>query len=49
MIPNQNSSIKLSELNEAIAAQRGVTVNDLAVTGRDGKTVQQSDSTSNDC
>jgi len=42
MIPNQNSSIKLSELNEAIAAQRGVTVNDLAVTGGDGKTVQQS-------
>ena len=42
MIPNQNSSIKLSELNEAIAAQRGVTVNDLAVTGNDGKTVQQS-------
>ena len=42
MIPNQNTSIKLSELNEAIAAQRGVTVNDLAVTGRDGKTVQQS-------
>ena len=34
MIPNQNSSIKLSELNEAIAAQRGVTVNDLAVTGQ---------------
>ena len=42
MIPNQNSSIRLSELNEAIAAQRGVTVNDLAVTGNDGKTVQQS-------
>ena len=42
MIPNQNSSIKLSDLNEAIAVQRGVTVNDLAVTGRDGKTVQQS-------
>ena len=41
MIPNQNSSIKLSELNEAIAAQRGVTVNDLAVTGSDGKTIQQ--------
>ena len=41
MIPNQNSSIKLSNLNEAIAAQRGVTVNDLAVTGSDGKTIQQ--------
>ena len=33
MIPNQNTSIKLSELNEAIAQQRGVTVNDLAVKG----------------
>ena len=42
MIPNQNSSIRLNELNEAIAAQRGITVNDLAVTGSDGKTVQQS-------
>jgi len=41
MIPNQNTSIKLSELNEAIAQQRGVTVNDLAVKGRDGRTVQQ--------
>jgi hypothetical protein len=40
MIPNQNTSIPLNELNEAIAQQRGVTVNDLAVTGADGKTVQ---------
>ncbi len=38
MIPNQNTSIKLSELNEAIAQQRGVTVNDLAVKGSDGQT-----------
>ena len=38
MVPNQNTSIKLSELNEAIASQRGVTVNDLAVTGSDGQT-----------
>jgi hypothetical protein len=38
MIPNQNTSIRLNELNEAIAQQRGVTVNDLAVTGADGKT-----------
>ena len=41
MIPNQNTSIRLNELNEAIAAQRGVTVNDLAVTSNDGKTIQQ--------
>ena len=40
MIPNRNTSILLSELNEAIAQQRGVTVNDLAVKGRDGNTVQ---------
>jgi len=39
MIPNQNTSIKLSELNEAIASQRGVTVADLAVKGPDGKSV----------
>ena len=38
MIPNQNSTIMLNELNEAIAKQRGITVNDLAVTGNDGKT-----------
>ena len=38
MIPNQNTSISLSELNEAIAQQRGVTVNDLAVNSADGKT-----------
>ena len=40
MIPNQNTSIKLSELNEVIAQQKGVTVADLAVKGPDGKTVQ---------
>ena len=38
MIPNQNSTIMLNELNEAIAKQRGITVNDLAVTANDGKT-----------
>ena len=38
MIPNQNTSIKLSELNEAIASQRGVTVNDLAVKSASGQT-----------
>mgnify|MGYP001128254008 FL=1 len=40
MIPNQNTSIKLSELNEVIAQQKGVTVADLAVKGPDGQTVQ---------
>jgi hypothetical protein len=34
MIPNRNTTILLSELNEAIAAQRGVTVADLAVKGK---------------
>jgi hypothetical protein len=33
MIPNNNTTIKLSELNEAIAEQRGVSVADLAVMG----------------
>lgn len=40
MIPNQNTSIRLNELNEAIATQRGVTVADLAVKGPNGQTVQ---------
>ena len=40
MIPNQNTSIRLNELNEAIAQQKGVTVADLAIKGPDGKTVQ---------
>tara|TARA_B110000503_G_scaffold133276_1_gene210526 strand:+ start:2517 stop:3122 length:606 start_codon:yes stop_codon:yes gene_type:complete len=39
MMPNRNTSILLSDLNEAIAQQKGVTVNDLAVKGKDGKTV----------
>ena len=46
MMPNRNTSILLSELNEMIAQQKGVTVNDLAVKSRDGSTVptsQQSD------
>jgi len=33
MIPNNQSSINLRELNEIIAQQRGVTVNELAVQG----------------
>lgn len=40
MIPNQNTSIRLNELNEAIATQRGVTVADLAVKGPNGQTVK---------
>jgi hypothetical protein len=42
MVPNRNTTIMLNELNEAIAQQKGVTVNDLAVRGRDGQTVQSS-------
>ena len=41
-MPNRNTSILLSELNELIAQQKGVTVNDLAVKGRDGSTVPTS-------
>jgi hypothetical protein len=39
MIPNRNSSIRLNELNEAIAQQRGVTVNDLAIKSNSGETI----------
>ena len=46
MVPNRNTTILLSELNEAIAQQRGVTVADLAVKGPDGKTVQSSNAPS---
>ena len=42
MIPNQNTSIRLNELNEAIAQQKGVTVADLAVKGPNGQTVNPS-------
>lgn len=34
MIPNKNTTILLSELNEAIATQKGVTVAELAVEGK---------------
>ena len=40
MTPNIKTVIKLSELNEAIAQQKGVTVADLALKGPDGQTVQ---------
>jgi hypothetical protein len=42
MVPNQNTSIVLKELNETIAQQKGVTVADLALKGADG-TLQPSD------
>ena len=37
MIPNRNTTILLSELNEAIAQQKGVTVADLAVNSGEAK------------
>ena len=37
MVPNRNTTILLSELNEAIAQQKGVTVADLASTGTTAK------------
>lgn len=39
MTPNNASVVKLSDLNQAVAEQRGVTVADLALKGPDGKTV----------
>ena len=42
MIPNRNSTIMLNDLNDAIAKQRGVTVNDLAITGKTGSGVSAS-------
>jgi len=38
MLPNRSSSINLALLNEEIAKQKGVTVNDLAITDSKGKT-----------
>jgi hypothetical protein len=40
MIPNSNTSILLSELNEVIAQQRGVTVAELAPKDAQGNTIQ---------
>jgi hypothetical protein len=40
MVPNRNTSILLSELNEAIAQQKGVTVTDLAA-GTTAKTTAE--------
>ena len=41
MTPTNNDSIKLSELNKIIADQKGITVNDLALRGTDGKAVPE--------
>jgi hypothetical protein len=38
MLPNRSSSINLALLNEEIAKQKGITVNDLAITDSKGKT-----------
>lgn len=44
MIPNRNTTINLSELNEAIAQQKGVTVADLAVKPSTSQQTQSSQS-----
>lgn len=41
MVPNRNTTIKLSELNELIAQQMGVTVEDLAVPGGNKKPTKE--------
>lgn len=45
MVPNQQTSILLSELNKSIAESRGVTVNDLALNDGDGNTKPQQELT----
>lgn len=40
MTPNSATVVKLNELNQAVADQKGVTIADLALKGSDGKTVQ---------
>jgi hypothetical protein len=40
MTPDTKTAIKLSELNQVIADQKGVTVADLALKGPDGKAIQ---------
>ena len=39
MTPDNKSSVKLSELNKLIAEQKGITVEDLAVSGTSGQPV----------
>ena len=41
MTPNGNTTIALNELNNTIAEQKGVTVNDLALKGPGGQTAPQ--------
>ena len=48
MTPNSNTVIKLSELNEVIAEQKGVTVADLAVQDNSPAAKQQQSTTSTD-
>tara|TARA_R110002124_G_scaffold2008_3_gene13200 strand:+ start:2555 stop:3175 length:621 start_codon:yes stop_codon:yes gene_type:complete len=43
MTPDTKSSINLAELNKVIAEQKGVTIADLALKGKDGKTVVAKD------
>jgi hypothetical protein len=43
MTPDRNNTIKLSELNEVIAQQKGVTVADLAGVSADATTTTQSE------
>lgn len=45
MVPNQQTSILLSELNKSIAESKGVTVNDLALNDGDGNTKPQQELT----
>lgn len=40
LTPNSATVIKLSELNQTVADQKGVTIADLALKGPDGKTVK---------
>lgn len=47
MTPSNNSSIKLSELNEVIAQQKGVTVSDLAVNNGEAVTSDNTETSRN--
>jgi hypothetical protein len=48
MVPNNQSSVNLRELNELIAQQRGVTVNELAVQGDTAPEPMQTPSSESD-
>lgn len=47
MTPDTKTSIKLSELNQVIAQQKGVTIADLALKGPDGNTIKPTEPTAN--